>query len=167
MKHHRLLLFLVWCLFVIATSYATLGSCDLVPVIIPLVMWVGGPLLLFMAPLGLYRLKQQDLSGFRWFGVVATMCFTGIAILWLRGRFCDWELTRGKDFVRKNLHQLEAHRVQHKKFPDSLAELKLSAPRMLKYTSGENSYNFSMEDPRRIWGGWLYDSDRKEWFHHD
>ena len=169
MKPRRTLLFLAWCLFVIATSYATLGSCDLVPVIIPLVMWVGGPLLLFTALLGLYRLKQQDLVGFRWFGVVAAICFTGIAIFSLGEWFCEWEIQRGKDFVSNHFSQLEAHQKKHKAYPDSLAEMRLSAPRLLEYWRWENGkgYSFEMEDPRMIWGGWLYESDRKEWFYHD
>jgi hypothetical protein len=169
MKDRRSVLFLAWCLFVITASYATLGSCDLVPVVIPLVMWVGGPLMLFTAMFGLYQLKQQDLAGFRWFGVVAALCFTGIAIHWLGGRFCDWEIQRGKAFVRDHLRQLEAYNSQHHAYPESLAELKLSAPRLLRYWRWKDreGYSFGMEDPRMIWGGWLYESDRKEWFYHD
>ena len=169
MTHRRSLLFLVWCLFVIGASYATLGSCDLLSFVVPLVIWVGGPLLLFTALFGLYNLKQLDLAGIRWFGCVSATCFTAVAIFCLGAWFCEWEIQRGQDFVSDHLSQLEAHKKQHKAYPDSLAGLRLSAPRLLKYWRWENGkgYSFEMVDPRMIWGGWLYESDTKEWFYHD
>lgn len=160
-------IFVGWLVFVFFTSYLSLGSCDLVQVLVPLTMWLGTPILLFTALFGLYRLKQDDLAGFRWFAIVGGLCLTGIAILWLGGRICEWEIQRGKNFVSVNLTQLEIYKEKHGAYPTSLLQLELRPPRLLGYHHEQTSYRFHMEDPQMIWGGWLFESDRKVWIYHD
>lgn len=139
------------------------------------VVFVGGPLALFMTLWALFSLKRAgsipgalkktfSISAILGCGLLLSLA-TGIGIN-------HWEIHRTRAFVATIVPKLDAYRAKHGMFPASLREVGFARlPALLEndsgYTAEPDYFRFQYWDSSGMMDGYEFNSSLRQWIHFD
>jgi hypothetical protein len=140
-----------------------------------LVVFVVGPLALYMALWALFSLKRSgsipdalkrtfSISAILGCGLLLSLA-TGVGMN-------RWEIYRTREFVAAIVPKLDAYRAKHGAFPASLREVGVARPPALLedgsgYTAQPDYFKFEYWDPSGMMDGAEFSSSIRQWIHFD
>lgn len=139
-----------------------------------LVVWVLGPLALFLVLAGLMTLKRDGDHG--WLvkvGLFWFFSFLTIAVSMAVGDAVNrYQIHAAESYVEKALPVLDAFHQKHNRYPETLDEAGLDTPpKLLRKGGGYNgtthTFRIAYEDPAKLFGGKELVGDDRVWRHFD
>jgi hypothetical protein len=135
-----------------------------------IVVWVLGPLALFLVLAGLMTLRRDGDHG--WLANVGLFwfySFLAIAVSMLVGDWVNrYQVHAAKTYVDEALPVLDAFHEDQGHYPETLAEAGLeSPPKLLRepggYTGTVHTFRFELWDPSKLMSGQQIVGDDREW----